>query len=260
MSGSFDQHGQLDLADGRIIGCFGKKKSGKSVLAKLIFDSYPGDKIVIDIAGDDGPSGPPVIDLHGRVDDLPRRWPEHLRGEQQQPMTLRYVPDSGSPTYLEDMDQVLALATSHARSPAPRGRPAVGGQGRTGCCVLVHEINDLVPVGRTPEHAKRLLRQNRHFGVTMIVCGPRPKTIDPLVLAQCDLVYVFELPNPADRERIAETVGWNPQDYSAAVHELRRHEYLRFDSNELKPESDDEPDLRLVHFPPLPADVVKPHL
>jgi hypothetical protein len=255
VSGSFDEDGQLDLADGRIILAVGKKKSGKSVLAKVIFASYPGDRVVLDIAGDDGPSGPPVIDLHGTAADLPRRWPEHLRVDNK-PMTLRYVPDAGSPTVVEDMDAVVGLAMSHARQPAPRGRPAVGGKGRTGCCLLVHEIGVLAPAGRTGPHTKRALMHNRHNGLTLIMCGPRPKTIDPLVVQQADLVYTFETLNPSDRERLAETMGWHPQDFSDAVYDLRRHEYLRFDSNEQKPD-DGEQDLRLMRFPPLPEDIAK---
>ncbi|HEX6869892.1 MAG TPA: hypothetical protein VF163_02235, partial [Micromonosporaceae bacterium] len=80
--------------------------------------------------------------------------------------------------------------------------------------------------------------------------------IDPLCLAQADLVYTFELKNPNDRKRVAEDIGWDPNDFSAAVHDLGRHEYLRFDAREDKPEHDDDDDMRLVHFPALPADVV----
>jgi len=47
MSGSFNSSGQLEIGDGRIITCFGKKRSGKSVMGKLLLASYPGDKMVI---------------------------------------------------------------------------------------------------------------------------------------------------------------------------------------------------------------------
>jgi len=75
------------------------------------------------------------------------------------------------------------------------------------------------------------------------------------VLGQSDLVYVFELPNRADRETVADAIGWDRDDFHLAVSELPAHGYLRADTNENRPEGD-EPDLRLVSCPPLPPEVV----
>ncbi|WP_344314066.1 hypothetical protein [Fodinicola feengrottensis] len=239
MAGTFDQRGQLVIGDGRIISCFGKKRSGKSIMGTLLFRSYPGDRIVIDVAGDDGPMGPDVVDLKGTVVDLPRRWPESKRKDKER-MTLRYVPDPGSPTRLEDVDAVVALALSHGD-----------------CALLIHEVNYVAPSGRVPAHMSRLLHQNRHRNVTAILCDPRPITVDALVLAQSDVVYVFEMNVVQDRERIAQTIGWNTKDFAEGVTDLGPHEYLRYDANQPKPASDDDPDYRLVHFPALPEDVAK---
>lgn len=239
MSGSFDKHGRLDLADGRLVTFIGKKRSGKSIMALSFFESFPGDKIVIDVAGDDGPMGAEVLDLKGTVDDLPRSWPDAAR-DGDRPMTLRYVPDPGSATYREDMDAVVAMAMRHGR-----------------CCLLIHEMGDLAPSNRTPTHTRRMLRQNRHRRVTGLFCAPRPQTMDPLVLQQSDVIYTFEVMNPHDRRRIADSIGWDPASFDEAVHALGPHEYLRFDANELKPDADEDGDPRLVHFDALPPDVVR---
>jgi len=180
--------------------------------------------------------------LRGSVDELPASWPEYMRNGKR-PMILRYVPDPGSPTELEDMDAVVGLAYGHS-SP---DRPAM---------VVIHEIGRVAPAGRTQPHMRRLLNHSRHRALTAVFCGPRPVTVDPLVVAQCDLVYTFELNQPADRKRIAENIGWDPSDFDAAVHDLGLHEYLRYDAREPKPEAEGDDDFRLMHFPALPADVV----
>lgn len=251
MSGSFDDHGNLDVSTGLIISAYGKKKSGKSVLALMLARSYPGDIVVLDIAGDDGPMPPkrhpslldqvtddPVHELSGTVDELPSAWPEHLREEKRR-MILRYVPDAGSATFAEDMDAVVALAYAHGK-----------------CCLLVHEMGVLAPAGRVKAHTRRMLMHNRHRQLTVIACMPRPKDIDPLVLGQSDLVYTFDVPQVMDRERIAEVIGWPAKEFAGYVDELGPHEYLRFDTNEPKPDDSVEEDPRLCHFPALPEKIV----
>lgn len=232
---SFNAKGELDTT-GLIVSCWGKKKSGKSKMGLLFFQSYPYDRIVIDINGDDGPHKD-VIELHGHAGDLPQSWPEDLRKDDQ-PMTLRYNPDTGSPTFLEDVDAVLAMAWRTGR-----------------VCVLIHEVGLVAPAGKTPPHMKRILQSNRHRNLTLILCGPRTVTTDPYVLLQSDLVYVFEMPNAKDRERVCENIGWDRADFDAAVHELGPHEYLQFDANESKPE-EGAPDLRLISMPALDRDIV----
>jgi hypothetical protein len=206
-------------------------------MALLLFERYPYDKVVIDVAGDDGPTGPDIVQLSGTVDTMDRKWPEYRRTDDR-PMILRYVPDAGSPTFLEDMDAVVGMAMQHGH-----------------CAILIHEMGVLAQANRTPAHTRRLLMHNRHAHVTGIFCMPRPMTVDPLVIAQSDLIYTFELPNPADRRRVAEVAGWDVDDFDAGVHGLRPHGYLLFDANLPQPE-DGQRDMRMLDMPPLPADVV----
>lgn len=238
-SGSFVD-GVPDWDKGIIATCWGKKRSGKSVMARALFHDYPYDRVVISANRDDGPQVDPRADvflIKGTVDTLPVEWPEDLRRDGRR-MTLRFEPDTGSPTALEDCDHVLGMVRRH---------------GHTG--LLVHEARLVAPSGRVPPHMKRLLDTNRHDHVSMILCGPRPITVDPLVLGQSDLVYIFEVQIPDDRKRLAESVGWKPAELDEAIEGLARHEYLLYDANEDKPEPGAE-DLRLIHCDPLPADIV----
>lgn len=235
---TFSPNGEIDPNRGVIITCIGKKRSGKSVMGLLYFRAYPYDKIVIDVAGDDGPTGPDVITLAGTKETLPSRLPTWRR-DGNKPLIYRYVPDPGSDTMLEDMDHVIGLALDHGR-----------------CCVLVHEIGVLAQAGRTPRNTRRLLMHNRHNGATTaIFCGPRRLNVDPLVCAQADLVYVFELQGENDRTQIAQDIGWNPREFSELVHDLGPHEHLLFDANVSK--SREGPDTRLQIREALPLAVVQ---
>ncbi|HTF08182.1 MAG TPA: hypothetical protein VK659_08425 [Asanoa sp.] len=237
MSGTFNARGEIDPSQGVVIVCLGKKRSGKSKMGLLFFDSYPYDRVVIDINGTDGPHKD-VIELTGTVDDLPSKWPEELRQDDKR-MTLRYHPDTGSETFLEDVDAVLGMAYRTGR-----------------VIVIVHEAGIIAKANKTPPHLRRMLQSNRHRQITLILCAPRAVTMDPLVVAQADVVYVFEMPNKKDRERVAENIGWPNEDFHLAVAELEAHGYLRADTNENRPESEGAPDLRLVSCPALPPEVV----
>jgi hypothetical protein len=244
---TMDKRGRIDPDAGVVVSCFGRKGSGKSLMALYLFRSYPYDRVVIDVAKDDGPErpeDPTIVQIQGTVTDgqLPEDWPEHHRQYDDhmhpQPMTLRYAPDTGSPTHREDMDHVVGLAFDHGH-----------------CMLLVHEVGILVPANRTLPNTRRVLHHSRHQNLSVIWCGPRPADIDPLVAAQSDLVFCFDMPNSDDRDRVAKNINWDRKAFSEAMDALRQHEYLRYDAKIPKPEPGEE-DLRLMHYPPLPADVV----
>ena len=239
--GSLTARGEIDPSRGVLMVGLGKKRSGKSKMMLLWFESYPYDRVVIDINGTDGPHRD-VIELTGTVDTLPSKWPEELRehDEQGRPkrMTLRYHPDMGSPTFLEDVDAVIGMAYRTGR-----------------VCILIHETGLIAKSSKTPPHMLRLLQSNRHRQITGLFAAPRPKTMNSLVLTQADLVYVFDLPNRDDRDTVADAIGWDREDFSLAVAELPRHGYLRADTNADRP-AEGEEDERLVSVEPLPADVV----
>lgn len=196
----------------------GKKGSGKSVLARRFWETYPFDALAVDPHGELGDER--AVPLK---DPLPARWPfpaDHERGSASK---LCYVPDPGSPTYKDDLDRAVGLAFNHR-----------------GCLLWLDEVADLTTANSTPPYMRRALHQGRHRDLTLMMCGPRPVDINPLVISQADLLFVFDLPNPKDRERIASTIGYPPKAFDERVHALGEHEYLRWDGKEL------------LHYPPVP--------
>lgn len=253
---SFNDRGKLDTSKGMILVFQGKKRSGKSVLALYTFRSFPGDKLVIDIAADDGPTGPGVTEITGSLatGDLDDVWPEYRR-EDDHPMIVRYVPNPKSPTFIEDIDAVVGMAIEHSTKEKP-------------VMLLIHEQGVAAKANSTKPHMTAALMHNRHHGLNLLLCMPRAMNVEPLSLAQADLVYTFEQPSKADRARTAETIGWDLGEYTAAIEALGPNEYTRFDANESKPPpapagvdvdvwENDHPDNRFLHFEALPLDVVQ---
>lgn len=216
----------LDPDKGGQIFVGGKKGSGKSVMARNLFDSFPYDRLVIDVTGDvsadlrrDG-----VKFTKLTPDALPLRFPS--RGPDGEPVTAVLVPDMGDEREaMAQMDRALGLALDNRKTLA-----------------WVDEVGAATRNGITLPNLRRALHHGRHKQITLLLCGPRPKDIDPLCVSQADHVFIFRMPNPADRKRIAENIGWPPDRLDAAVHELQLHEYLWFNG----------PEDTLSHMPPLP--------
>src|SRR5690606_30113314 len=93
---------RLDPERSNFIALFGRKGSGKSVLARLFWDSWPYDRLVIDHTGDVG-----VRDGEQTrtVRDLPDTWPTDPEGRR---VSLRWVPNPSAPTYEDDLDRGVA--------------------------------------------------------------------------------------------------------------------------------------------------------
>jgi hypothetical protein len=206
----------------------GKKGSGKSVLVRSMFDDYPYDRLVIDVTGDIArdltADGIPYTPLDPSA--LPLRFPSGI--DEGKPVTAVLVPDMGSPTALDDMDRALGLALSRHRT-----------------CVWIDEIGVMTNANATPPNLRRALHHGRHVDLTLLMAGPRPMNIDVLVLAQADYVAVFALPNPKDRARVAEEIGWPPRDFAAEVDDLGQYEFLWYDARENGGRGE------LYHMPPL---------
>lgn len=219
------------------IACVGRKGEGKSELAYMLWDSWPGDRIALDTTGDFINGGgrvathlePDTVDLEVPP---PSRWPEHLKEADQDRLSLRYVPDHSDKDYAEDMDRVVGLAFSHGD-----------------CLLVIEEMGLVAPAGGSKPHTRRALHMSRHQGLTIVETMPRTMDIDPLALSQCDVIYCFDLPNPDDRKRLADVIGWDRRQVDDAVAGLEPHGYLRFHAKAHE----------LAICPPLPLPKRKTH-
>jgi hypothetical protein len=207
----------FDPAKPMFITAWGKKGSGKSVFNREIYRSYTGDKLCIDVNG----NAEPGADAERITGDLPKKWPARPTelGERRRPRNLHYRAHPGSSTYREDLDRAVALALF------PQDHPVL---------LWAGEVGELQPNGKAGPHMRTVLQQNRHYRVTALFDGPRPVYVNPLTLAQSNLVAVFRLPNPTDRKRIAEEVGYPPKEFDRVCHETWRrgpHWFVLWDAD-----------------------------
>jgi hypothetical protein len=222
----------LDPDKPMIVSAFGRKGSGKSYFNRTIWHTWPYDRLCIDVNGNAEP-GDDARPL--RADDLEDgRWPSRtgMPGERERRDSLHYRADPGSARYREQLDQAVGVALM------PQDHR---------CLVWAGEVGELMQHGRPGANMSRLLQQNRHYKVSALFDGPRPTYIDPLVMHQSDLVAVYELPNPNDRKRIADAIGYPPARFDEVCHETWRegdHWYVLWDARVR----------RLFSMAPIPAD------
>jgi hypothetical protein len=184
----------IDPSEPIIVSAWGRKGAGKSTFNRRLYQSWPYDKLCIDVNGD----AKPGLDTTPISAPLPARFPPpetSLPGSNHRgPQNLYYRADPGSPTYSDDLDRAVGLALF------PQAQRTL---------VWVGECGEFMPSAQaTGPHMRRLLRQSRHYNVSALFDDPRPAFVNPLVIGQSDLVAIYELPNPDDRERIAKTIGY----------------------------------------------------
>ncbi len=221
---------QPDPREAFYVFATGMKGRGKSHYCRAWFDAYPYDKLVIDpthdVREDLRAEGAEFTDLgDGHV--LPTRFP--VSNDESRPyVTAVFCPDMGSPTAMDDIDRAAGLLL--------RGRGSRG--------MLWYDEAGVATTGaRTPPNARRVLHHGRHHNLHLLSAGPRAMDIDPLFIAQADLVAMFRCPQVYDVERVARTVGYDPAELAGLNRDwCQGHRYLLYDAR----------DEQLYKMPPLP--------
>lgn len=199
----------------------GIKGSGKTEYAWYVFDSYPFDRLVLDVTHD-------VTELlntrgvpHRQITaPIPGAWPEWMRDPEHDRtpamphgrLTLVFKPDMGAPEARDDLDRCVGLCL--------RG----GGPGKATLC-WADEIGEVCRANHTGPGMRRALHHGRHDDLSLLMCGPRPKDIDTLCAGQADKVVTFRTLNRYDREAIADNIGQDRGEFSRLNAGLREYEH-----------------------------------
>lgn len=229
---------QFDPDAGAYLSSFGPKGSGKSELATRLFASYPYNGLVIDHTGDFDPDGRMTEELPAALreialsiqdvtDDLDEMSDAEIDGvlelhkaaaieawhgdPYKRYRKYRYVPNFMAKNWLERSDSVVALAY------------LVGH-----CAIVLDEVGSGAPSNRTPRFTRQALHMGRHQRISMLMPGPRPAELDPLVLNQSDVVTVHGQLHPLDIQRLAKHFGTSDRELASILESLQR--FQRADS------------------------------
>lgn len=197
----------LDPSRNFIVSAFGRKGAGKTTFNRQLFRAYPHAKLCVDVNGEADP-GPESVRIREVETEMPP--PTTVNGRKVPP-NLHFVSDPGSATYRDDLDRAVGMAMY------PRDVQSL---------VWCGEVGELTTGNKTGPHLRRLLMQSRHYRTSALFDGPRPVDIDKLVIAQSDLVAVYDMPDPDDRDRVAKVIGYPPARFRVECDEtFRRGEF-----------------------------------
>lgn len=180
----------VDPDRSNIILCVGTKGEGKSEAARMIFDQWPYDRIVVDVTGDARPDDPLTMVTKAPFGAaMPEPDPDSGAGR----VTVWCRVDPRSATYREDQDDALNLALY------PRHRKSLA---------WVDEYGELATSAKMLPNTKLLIQSSRHYHASLLLCCPRPRFIPTLTISQADKVFIFDTPNEDDREVLAKNMGY----------------------------------------------------
>lgn len=179
---------EIDPGRSNLILLFGTKGTGKSEVCRVIFDSWPGNRVVLDVTGDARPEDPETIVLTA---PFPSQLPPPREGQSRVTVWARV--DPRSPTYAEDQDAAVALALYPKHSEV---------------LLWVDEFAELATASTIEPNTKLMIISSRHYYVSALLPAPRPSRIPILSISQADLIFIFEIPRRDDRKTLADNMGY----------------------------------------------------
>jgi hypothetical protein len=216
---------EIDPDRSNIVCAIGTKGSGKSEALRTIFNTWPYDRVVIDVTGDARPVDPATVVMTAPV---PSQLPAAAEGQARVTAWVRL--DPRRPSYADDQDDALGLALY------PRHRNTVA---------WVDEYAQMATANKWGPNLALALQSSRHYHMSMLLAFQRPKTIPVLTLTQADRVFIFDVPIKTDREYIANNIGFEPARFEQRWQETMArggHSFLLWDGKQKV----------LIGCPPLP--------
>lgn len=95
--------------------------------------------------------------------------------------------------------------------------------------VWADEAGYIAPARSTSAGVRTLIAQGRKRSIGHLACHTRPREVDPGLISNAAHVFVFDIPNPDDRRRVAELSGVPPATLDAELRRLPEFGFLWYD-------------------------------
>ena len=173
----------------------GRTGSGKSHLARRIFEASPTPRLLIDPK--DGESTAYAVTFSD-----PNRLPESP--------VARFVPQD--PTDLDIYDRLYGVVFD----AGPR-------------TVWLDEARYAAPANGIPRNVGRVVTQGRSKGIGHIACTQRPVWFAPELLSESEHVITFATSHPRDLDTIAGVLSISPRELGGLLAELSEYGFSWYD-------------------------------
>lgn len=171
-------------------------------MARRLFLSTPAPRLVVD------PNDSSLTAIAGAVTFSDASRPTNERGEAwRTAATARFVPDD--PADRAAYNELYRWVWAHF----PR-------------YLWLDEAADAAPANGCPALVRRVIQQGAKRSLGHLACHTRPRELARNLIAQAQHVFVFELPNPDDRDHIARIAGIPREVIEAELGRLEPHGFL----------------------------------
>ena len=184
----------------------GRSGSGKSVLARALFESVGPPRCVIDPKDDPATTGGAFADRRVAVTfHDPARLPDAE--------VIRFVPRD--PADLEAYDRVYRELFE-----------------RPGVFVWADEASWPLPARGAPPAAGKLIAQGRVRGIGHLALHQRPVEVARIVPANSEHLVAFDIGHPDDVQTMAKAIGIDPAELAADLRSLPPHGFAWYSARD----------------------------
>lgn len=190
------------------IAIFGRTGTGKSVLAHFLFRTLP-----VRLPTDSNPKAfwRIAIDITDSIVDDSLTFSDPNDIPWGESASLRFLPtDIRSLT--QDVDDLYTNAFFHGS-----------------CWLWLDEANEVSSAHATIPGLRKVLLQGRKEQVGNCAVTPRPVDINKSIITQSEHLFLFPLTDVDDRNRVAKSIGMDPDTFDQVMGSLPPFGYLWFD-------------------------------